>query len=364
METDTPHPRENPDLFGHESAERHLLAAWNSGRLPHSWLIAGPEGIGKATLAHRFARFVLSGGGGDSLFGPGAADSLYVAPDSPLFRRTAAAGHSDLMTLERQADPESGKLKTAIVVDDVRKAGAFLSLTAGEGGWRIVIVDSADEMNQNAANALLKILEEPPKKALIFLISHSPGGLLPTIRSRCSKLTLTPLDDTVVTILLQRFRPEIPEPEIRLLARLGEGSVGRALRIAETDGLDFYRALVMIVRALPRLDAAALHRIGDGLARREADAQWHMASDLVVWWLARMIGCLARSRHGGEIEIEEFVEGEHDCARRMASLADVDRWTRVWERIIALFAQTDAVNLDRKQVLLNVFHAIQGAARA
>ena len=182
-------PRENPDLIGHERAEAVLLDAWNSGRMPHAWLICGPRGIGKATLAFRLARFVLARGSlaSDSLFAGGKAaepDSLKVDPADPVFRRVAAGGHADLLTLERGYEREGGRRRGSIVIDDVRKAGRLMGLTAGEGGWRVLVVDAADDLNVNAANALLKQLEEPPKRALILLVSHAPGRLQATIRSR------------------------------------------------------------------------------------------------------------------------------------------------------------------------------------
>jgi DNA polymerase-3 subunit delta' len=185
-----PLPRENPDLLGHEVAERQFISAWKSGRLPHGWLITGPPGIGKATLAYRMARFVLAGGAGAADDGPGlfgdappAAETLQMEPENPIFRRVASSGHADLMSLERsfasdkdiESDPRDRERNSVIRVDDVRKAGGFIRMTPAEGGWRVVVVDAADEMNQNAANALLKMLEEPPNKALYFLLIMLPA---------------------------------------------------------------------------------------------------------------------------------------------------------------------------------------------
>ena len=222
-----PAPRENPHLVGHEAAAA-LAAAWRSGRLAHAWLIAGPRGIGKATLAYRFARFALSGGepGGEGRDGA-AGDALAMPPDHPVFRRVAAGGHSDLAVIERGLG-ERGRLRAEIVVDDVRKANAFLSLTAGEGGWRVVVVDAAEEMNRNAANALLKRLEEPPGRVLFLLVSHAPSRLPATLRSRCRVLTLAPLPAPALEGLLAEAMPGLPADERRVLGLLAEGSPGRA----------------------------------------------------------------------------------------------------------------------------------------
>jgi DNA polymerase-3 subunit delta' len=197
-----PTPRQNPELFGHAAAERRLLDAWASGRLPHAWLICGPRGIGKATLAYRFARFLLKAG--DATGGSGRPASLASDPQDPVFRRVAAGGHADLLTVERGWDKKRERRRGEIIVDDVRDVGAFLRLTPAEGGWRVVVVDSADEMNPNAANAILKVLEEPPRRAALLLVSHAPGRLLPTIRSRCCRLVLKPLAEDAVARLVRR----------------------------------------------------------------------------------------------------------------------------------------------------------------
>ncbi len=204
----TNHPRFNPRLIGHGHAEQRFLSTWQSERLPHGWLLTGPRGIGKATLAFRIARFVLSNGGDQAaapgLFGEPVVPSLGLDAENPVFRRIASGGHADLMTLERTINPDTNKLRNTIAVEDVRRAGDFLRLTASEGGWRVVIIDSVDELNVNAANALLKILEEPPDRALMLLVCHAPGRLLPTIRSRCCQMPLTPLQDEEVISILQR----------------------------------------------------------------------------------------------------------------------------------------------------------------
>src|SRR5690242_2071146 len=176
-------PRANPDCLGHESAERELRRLYEAGRLPHAVLLSGPRGIGKATLAFRFARFLLAQSA--DTFGQLNRDGLAIGPENSVFRRVASGGHADLLTIERAYDPRRRRLRSEIIVEDTREIAGFFRLTAAEEGWRIVIVDGAEEMNRNAANALLKILEEPPRHGLLLLVSHSPARLLPTVRSRC-----------------------------------------------------------------------------------------------------------------------------------------------------------------------------------
>ncbi len=184
-------PRETTVLFGHGEAEQALLESYRSGRLHHAWLISGPAGIGKATLAYRMARFVLAHPDPRAATVQ-AASSLAVAGDHAVTRRTAAQTHGDLLVIERTVNEKTGKLRQDIQVDDVRRMVGFFGSTAGEGGWRVAIVDAVDELNDQGANALLKMLEEPPRRALLLLVSHSAARVLPTIRSRCRLLALHP----------------------------------------------------------------------------------------------------------------------------------------------------------------------------
>jgi DNA polymerase-3 subunit delta' len=355
-------PRENPELIGHEAAEARFLSAWQSGRLPHGWLITGPRGIGKATFAFRIARFVLSGGAMDEptgLFGDAAPEGMFVEPDAPVFRRVASGAHADLTTLQRTINPDTGKARTSIAVSEVRGAGDFMRLTASEGGWRIVVVDSVDEMNVNAANALLKILEEPPDRALLLLVSHAPGRLLPTIRSRCCQLPLKLLTHDQVSDLLARQCPDLPEAERHAMARLADGSPGRAMALAEGDGLALYRELMLLLSHLPRPPLTALHALSDKLARNGAEDKFRTTTELLGWWLGR----LARSGARGEGGPPPIVPEEEGLAGRLLAATGVDRWMEVWEKTNRLANDTGRLNLDRKQALLSMFHALQGAMK-
>ena len=362
-----PKPRANSQLIGHESAEQVLLDAFNSERLHHAWLICGPKGIGKATLAFRFARFLLSQppeGNDSGLFGndlpPSPLTSLDVPPENPVFHRVAANGHADLMTIERAYDDKKERRKTEIAVGDVRGVGGFLAKTAAEGGWRIVVIDAADEMNRNAANAVLKILEEPPKKAILLLVCHNPGRLLPTIRSRCRKLVLNPLADPQVSELIHRYRPDISVPDTQGLAILSEGSIGRALSLAEEGGLDFYKDLLDLLGTLPKLDTGKLHGLSDRLAARGGEASFVTVMDLLKWWLGRLI----RFGAAGSLESPAVLQAEIDLYQRLLGLAGLDRWLEVWEKVSQLISRAGGgAQLDRKQVVLNAFLAIEATAR-
>jgi DNA polymerase-3 subunit delta' len=350
-EDEAPAPRANPDLVGHVAVEGELLRLYRAGRLPHAILFGGPRGIGKATLAFRLARFVLA----RSPSSGGGAGGLAIDPASGVFRRVAAAGHADLFTVERSWDPQRRRLRSGIVVDDAREIARFLHLTAGEDGWRVVVVDGAEEMNRNAANALLKILEEPPGSSLLLLVSHAPGLLLPTIRSRCRRFRLDPLPPPLVSSLLQRYRPRLDAAEREGLSVLSEGSIGRALGLADGGGLALYRRLVGILSQLPRLDIRGLHALVDPVVAAEAEGPYRTLGELLSQCLARIAAAGARPHHG-------VVAGEGEAMRRLAG-ADPARWASLRRDIDENFAAVRELNLDRKQAMFGAFFAIAEAAR-
>ena len=364
-------PRENPDLVGHDTAERQFLNAWEAGRLHHGWLISGPKGIGKATLAYRFARFLLTHGNpsafedrGPALFGkeeiPAFEGSLAINPNSPVFHRIAANAHTDLQVVERGLSDDGRRMQAIISVDEIRAAGNAMSLTAGEGGWRVIIVDGAEDMNPNAANALLKLLEEPPPSAILLLITHAPGRLLPTIRSRCRQLRLSELLPDLVDNLLAQRLPELSGSERQTLVRMSDGSIGRALDLANSDGVALQRELLQLMNSLPSLDMGTAHQFADRIARRDADSAWRTAVELASRGVADIVAFGTR-KNG--IEDRGYLPEEAACLGRLGTLAPPHRWVEVWEKNNALFARADSANLDRKQVMLNALTTMENVAR-
>lgn len=352
------HPRRTVDLIGHERPVAELRACLTGGRLPHGWLIGGPSGIGKATLAYRFARHLLAGGGeGSGDFFAGGADDLYVSPEHPAFRQVASGGHPDLITIERTVSERTRALSAVIRVDQVRQLVHFFSLTAGRDGWRIAIVDGADEMNPNAANALLKVLEEPPERALLILVAHAPNRVIATIRSRCRKLLLRPLPDEQVAAYLAGRLPDLDTGDRMALARLSEGRPGRALALAGEGGLDAYRELIELFSRLPELDYQRLHALGDRLGRREQAAAFAVWMDLLALWLNRLV--LSGAGRGPD----EAVAGEGQLGQRLLAARGLDQWLGLWEKVCRLAARAESAHLDRKHVVLNAVLAVEAAAR-
>src|SRR5947208_5007355 len=247
------HPRETSILAGHREAEAALLNAYRSGRIPHAWLIGGPQGIGKATLAYRMARFVLAHRN-PAASDVQSAETLWVDPSEPVARHVAAGAHGGLLALERTLN-DRGVMRTVITVDETRETISFFGSTAAVEGWRICIVDTVDELNPNAANALLKVLEEPPHQSLFLLVSHAPARVLPTIQSRCRKLPLRPLAvDDVIRAAARAANIAIDDPALAEAAEAAEGSVARAMTLLGGDALKIYQRTADMLAAQPQTE--------------------------------------------------------------------------------------------------------------
>ena len=348
-----PHPRDTQRLFGQQAAERTFLEAHAQDRLHHGWLITGPRGIGKATLAYRLARFLLAEEPGGGLFGP--PETLDVSPDHPVSHRIAAGAEPGLLTIKRTPDEKTHRMRTQIVVDDVRKLRGFFGLSATDGGRRVVIVDAADDMNTNAANALLKLLEEPPAGAMLFLISHQPSSLLPTIRSRCRELRLHPLGaDDMAAALEQATGSTDDSPA---LAQLSGGSVGESIRVMSGGGLGVYAEILGLLAQLPRLSRPDLRKLADSVGGKQAETRF----DLVVRLFDLALSRLARTGATGQA-MPEAATGE---AQVLARLSPDARAARLWaEQAAELGARARAaraVNLDPAALVLDMFLRLEAA---
>lgn len=347
MEEGAPTPASQPRLIGHAEAEAAMLAAMQD-RLHHAWLITGVKGIGKATLAYRFARKLLAEAhdgpaGGPGLFGdvPAAPASLHVAPEHPVFQRVAHGGHADLTVIERTEDPKTGKMRGEIPVDDIRRLIRFFSLTGAETGRRIAIIDAVDDLNRNAANALLKVLEEPPRDALLLLIAHRPGRLLPTIISRCRRLALAPLKDAEVETWLREAHPDVDDADRHAVVAMAEGSIGRASILCRADGIAVLEAFTRLADNLAKASAADIHGFADKVFDRGSDEKYRIFQDLLRGWITRRTSQAAAA--GAPRQLEQ--------------------WMELWEKVSHLSERADAVHLDRKQVIISVLLGAQAVVR-
>ena len=335
-ETEAKLPRETIALYGHGLAEQTLLAAYQSGRLPHAWLIGGEPGIGKATLAYRFARFVLAHPD-PSTPAVQRATSLALDPAHPVARRIAAQAEPGLRTLERIVNPDTNKLYTVIRVEELREVLAYFSLTGEPGTWRIAIVDTVDDLNASSANALLKVLEEPPARALLLLVSNAPGRELPTIRSRCRRLLLRPLSDSeVARALADATGRDADDAEVRQVASAGFGSVARALAWLDEDARALRQHVLDVLAQLPDPDPRALHALGEALGGTDPQTLAAFMA-LVNDWLSKR--------------------------RASGALPQQARVAEIWERVNQLGRDVDVYNLERKPLVFSVFGALAEAAR-
>jgi DNA polymerase III subunit delta' len=326
------HPRETTALAGHREAETALLSAYRSGRIPHAWLIGGAQGIGKATLAYRMARFVLAHRD------PLAADvqnaeTLWVDPSNPVARH---------VTLERSLN-DKGVMRTVITVDETRETISFFGSTAAVEGWRVCIVDTVDELNPSAANALLKILEEPPQQSLFLLVSHAPARVLPTIQSRCRKLALRPLATSdVIRAAAEAANIAIDDPALAEAAEAAEGSVARALTLLGGDALKLQQRTAVLLATLPRVDPRELHALGDALGGSDRVALGAFIDSVDRWMSQRL---------------------RADDANANANLPRLARLAEVWEKINRAARDTAEYNLERKPLVFSVFGLLSEATR-
>ncbi|QOL82637.1 DNA polymerase III subunit delta' [Pseudooceanicola spongiae] len=358
-----PHPRDTLRLIGQQGAEQEFLEAYNSERLHHGWMITGPRGSGKATLAWSIARFLLAtplpiaGGMFGELEHAPHADTLDIAPDHPLRRRMAAGSEQGLFVLRRGYNDKTKRLKDQITVDEARKLKGFFSLSSADGGRRVVIVDAADELNTSAANALLKLLEEPPARTTLLLVTHQPSGLLPTIRSRCRVLRLKPLEPDQMQQALDQAGVQTDAPD--QMAALAEGSVGAAVRLANLNGLALYAEWIAILGSLPRLDRTRAQALAEAAAMRGAEERRALMVALLDQALAR----LAKTGATGQPPLPEAAKGEAEVLMRLApDPASARLWAAQAQEIGARLRHGLAVNLDPAALILDTVFRLQKAA--
>jgi DNA polymerase-3 subunit delta' len=325
-------PREVFDLTGHAAAEAAFEASRARGRLHHAWLLTGPEGVGKATFAYRAARRLLG-----APFDP-AHGVLGSSPDHPVSRQIIAHAHPDLFVIERVG--EDGKLRKVIPVEETRRISEFFSKSPASAPHRVAIVDAADDLNPFGANAILKTLEEPPAHGVLLIVSHAPGRLLPTIRSRCRRLAFPPLglEETAAFV---RDREDVSVEDSLRLARMSGGAPGRAWALAGAKAIDMDDAARALIEALPRVDEAMALSLADRFKGGEGQAQFNLLFDR-----------LAERVHGFSVE------------RAGQGIGSLDRWAQAWETLQRLSRDVEALNLDRADALFTALGELRQAARA
>jgi DNA polymerase-3 subunit delta' len=353
---DFPHPRETRSLVGQDAAQAVLAEGLASGRMHHAWLLAGAKGVGKATLAYQVARMALARPEERDLFGQG----LSIEPDSPTDRQIRALSHPALLVIRRTYDPKTKRFSQNIPVDEVRRLKSFLALSPEEQGWRVVIVDSADEMNANAANALLKSLEEPPPRTIFLVLTGAPGRLLPTIRSRCRVVALGALSEAdlkrAASQALASAGKPVPEAHVwEPLLPLAEGSVGRFLTLLGGGGLALHTRIDSILNGLPnKLDLRTVHSLADELQPAAQDRKFEVFFDLYQSALARLIAIQATGK-GPERDVA--------LARRLIGPERLATFAELWETTARDKADATALNLDRKSLILGTFARLEAASR-
>lgn len=354
-----PHPRETPHLFGHPAAEAEILQAHASGRLHHAWMLTGPKGVGKATLAWRAARFLLATPGDDGgMFAAPPPTSLDIDTGNPVARRLLQLAEPRHFLLRRAPNDKETALSQVISVDEVRKMKSFFTLSAADGGQRTAIIDSLDEMNTAAANALLKLLEEPPPRVTLFLVAHQPARLLPTIRSRCRELRLGPLGPQDLADALAQAGGEVAPEDRTALAELSGGSVGEAFRLTNLDGLKLYAALARLFSTLPSLDRPQALALADLAAAKGAAETFDLLVTLIDLFLARL------ARHGASGHAPpEAARGEAQLLQRLSPHPHAARaWAALAQTLSARARRGKAVNLDPAALLMDMLLKVDDTA--
>lgn len=335
----TPHPREQASFHGHPESEKAFLDAMQAGRMHHAWLIGGPEGVGKATLAYRVARFLLVH---PRLPSP-VPTSLAVPAGHPVSRQIAARSHPNLAVLRRSPETDKKTASTTIPVDAVRRATALFGSTAADSGYRICIVDSAEDLTLSSANALLKLVEEPPARSLFLIVSHAPQRVLPTIRSRCRRLMLRPLAEPDLRSVIRSLGSPWSETDEDLLTGAiaqADGSVRRTVEMLDEDKVRLLVEVTKALDALPRVDARSVLSLAERVARRDAEDAYDFVLDTIFRWVS---GRVRAGANRGPAQLAPLVEV---CDKIARSARDID-----------------AFNLDRRPLVIALFDDLAQAVR-
>lgn len=343
------HPKENPELLGFEAVEAQLMQRFQQQKMPHAILLSGQRGIGKATLAYRLARYVLSGGeGGGGLFGP---ENLSLPADHPIFGRVVAGSHSDFHALTQ--DDEDGE-KAEIKVDEARKVAEFLSLTPGESDWRVVVIDSADALNTNAANSLLKIIEEPPEQALLILVSHNLGRVLPTIRSRCHTVKLQPHSQSNFERIMALAGCAAEGAELAELYDMSGGSPGLALSFHEYKLTELYQLMLEAFGTSGEARSKKIQAIAARVGGKDPQL-WQLWQHA---WMMLMRRVLASAIGQDD---REWVSGEKALLKQLHTSKPVESWMAISQRSKTLLDDTERLYLDKKQTIHSLLGMATGA---
>ncbi len=361
------HPVATPLFFGHRGPIDSLSQSLNSGRFHHGWIFSGPRGVGKATLAYHLARVLLEKNSFDGtafLERDGAFDLLGLSEQirsQKTGRLVSQFAHPDMRILRRSFDPKTKKFFSAIRIDEMRALRDMLHTTPSMGGWRVVLIDAAEDMNEASSNACLKILEEPPARTVFILITKSLGQIPITIRSRCRGVKFHGLGfEDFKSALLQQFEGQgrsLPEDlKIEDLQHLSGGSVRSAYELIEGNGLKFYKLLYKILEGLPTLDGRLLEQFVDGVLRDKSGGDYQVALQLMADMLLRMI----KGRAGAFA----LSSGEARLCDKLIDEGSIDQWLGVWDTMSKQSLQVDEFNLDKKMHLMTSFFNLRTVVRS
>lgn len=340
-----PSAKASSDLYGHLDIEQKLLQMLDMGRFPHGLVFSGPSGVGKSVMAYRLARFLFTESDrvADMFGTPEKPESLFVPDTHPIFSKVASGGHPDLLMIGRPIDDETGRMKASVPVEEIRRIAPFMRKTASaRGGWRIVIVDDADTMTRSSQNSLLKILEEPPEKALLILITHRAGALLPTVYSRCVHLPFPPLEEKVIR---ETLAPRVLPLDLDLIVALAEGSLGRAIDYAHPDNLDVVKQAFSYLENWPQLKWSSIQSFADTFGTKGNDDAQRVFRETMLW--------LASSVVRGQSQNLPIIDN-------LVANLSLERKLKLYDALAEHFSRCVGGNLDKRFMILGAYMAFEG----